>query len=70
MSAAQIKFGSKYGNLSKKPSFGNVLGKFCVGFAKRPPILGPKIVPTDQTKGMTAYAFAVHLSVTPYMSMV
>jgi hypothetical protein len=33
------------------------------GFAKIPPIEGPRMVPIDQTKGITANAFAEHTSV-------
>jgi hypothetical protein len=33
-------------------------GKFFAGSENKPPIEGPIIVPTLQTKGMTAYAFA------------
>lgn len=55
---AQIKFGRRKGNFPKIPSDEKVPGKLDTGVAKYPPIAGPQIVPTDQTKGMTAYALA------------
>lgn len=42
-----------------------MFGKFNAGSANVPPIAGPIIVPTDQTKGIMEYALAIQISICP-----
>lgn len=66
---AQIRLGSRNGKTAKTPLGENKEGNVLAGFAKDPPIAGPIIVPIDQTKGMTANAFAVKVSRATRMSI-
>jgi hypothetical protein len=49
--AAQMRFGRRYGKRWKSEPVGNRWGYDSWGSAKRPPIMGPMMVPMLQTKG-------------------
>ena len=48
--------------MANRPEAENSDGKDTDGFASKPPIVGPMMVPIDHTKGITAYARAVDFS--------